>query len=75
MRVCDNAGEPVHLVLTAGPTSAYTAARCVWRWQDRETGMIADHELLRSIAVTPSKAAGCHTVPSIAQEPNDTTPL
>ncbi len=75
MRVCDNAGEPVHLVLTAGPTSAYTAARCLFSGLANAPHFIADHALLRSIAVTPSKAAGCHTVPSIAQEPNDTTPL
>ena len=40
--VCDDTGKPVHLLLTAGPTSDYTGARCLLPSLSQAKQLIAD---------------------------------
>lgn len=40
--MCDDAGKPVHLLLTAGPTSDYAGARCLLPCLSNANPLIAD---------------------------------
>jgi Transposase DDE domain len=56
--VCDDAGKPMHLLLTAGPTSDYTRARCLLPSLSNAKHLIADRGYDADWFITALKKQG-----------------
>jgi transposase len=56
--VCDDAGKPVHLLLTAGHTSDYTGARCLLPRLSNANHLIADRGYDADWFITALKKQG-----------------
>jgi putative transposase len=69
--VCDDAGKPVHLLLTAGHTSDYTGARCLLPCLFNAKHLIADRGYDADWFITALKKQGL--TPCIPPRKNRTT--
>jgi transposase len=69
--VCDDAGKPVHLLLTAGHTSDYTGARCLLPYLSNANHLIADRGYDADWFITALKEQG--VTPCIPPRKNRTT--